>query len=296
MTDRRSTREIMVWVAAALMPALLTSCYWFGWQVLTQAAVALIAALLTELIGLRLRGAPMVALGDGSAVVTALLIGMSLPPATPLGVTVCAAVFAIGLGKHVFGGLGQNLFNPAMVGYAMVLVSFPAALATWPVPPDALSGATLLEVIKHDHGRTLAELQQDPVFGDRGAWGFEWIALAALGGGLLLLAKGLLAWRISVGVLVTIGLLAVALHDSGSSNSLGTPMQQWFSGGLILAAFFVATDPVTHPRSPKAQWLFALIVGSTIMAIRGFGNYPDGIAFGILLGNACSPWLDRRWP
>lgn len=296
MTDRRSTREIMVWVAAALMPALLTSGYWFGWQVLTQASVAVAAALLTELICLRLRNVPMNALGDGSAVVTALLIALALPPATPLGVTVCAAVIAIGLGKHAFGGLGQNLFNPAMVGYAMVLVSFPAALATWPVQADALSGATLLEMIKHDHGRTLGELQLDPVFGHTGAWGFEWIGVAALGGGVLLLARGLLAWRVSVGVLATCGLLTVALHDSGSSDSLGTPIQQWFSGGLILAAFFVATDPVTHPRSHTAQWLFAAVIGSTIMVIRGFGNYPDGIAFAILLGNACTPWLDRRWP
>ena len=286
----------MVWVTAALMPALLTSGYWFGWQVLVQAIIAVAAALLTELICLRLRGAPVVALGDGSAVVTALLIVMALPPATPLGVTVCAAVLAISLGKHAFGGLGQNVFNPAMVGYAMVLVSFPAALATWPVPADALSGATLLEVIKHDHGRTLAELQLDPVFGRIGAWGFEWIGVAALAGGLFLLARGLIAWRVCVGVLVTCGLLAVALHDSGSSDSLGTPIQQWFSGGLILAAFFVATDPVTHPRSHRAQWLFAFVVGSTTMAIRGFGNYPDGIAFAILLGNACTPWLDRRWP
>jgi len=296
MTERRSTRDIMVWVVAALMPALLTSGYWFGWQILTQAGIAVATALMTELICLRLRGAPINAVGDGSAVVTALLITMALPPTTPPGVTVCATVLAISLGKHAFGGLGQNLFNPAMVGYAMVLVSFPAALVTWPVPADAVSGATLLEVIKHDHGRTLAELQRDPVFGDFGAWGFEWIALAALAGGVLLLARGLLAWRVSVGVLVTCGLLAVVLHDSGSSDSLGTPIQHWLSGGLILAAFFVATDPVTHPRSHTAQWLFALVVGCTIMAIRGFGNFPDGIAFAILLGNACTPWLDRRWP
>jgi len=286
----------MLWVAAALMPALLTSGYWFGWQVLVQATVAVIAALVTELVCLRLRGASLVALGDGSALVTALLIAMALPPATPPGVTVGAAVFAIGLGKHAFGGLGQNLFNPAMVGYAMVLVSFPAALATWPLPPDAVSGATLLDVLKHDHGRTLAELRLDPVAGGIGAWGFEWIAAASLAGGLLLVAKGLVAWRVSIGILVTCSLLAMAMHDSGSTNSLGTPVQQWFSGGLILAAFFVATDPVTHPRSPTAQWLFALVIGSTIMAIRGYGNYPDGIAFGILLGNACAPWLDRRWP
>ncbi len=296
MTDHRSTRHVMLWVAGALMPALLTACYWFGWQVLVQAAVALAASVVTELICLRLRAAPLVALGDGSAMVTALLITMSLPPATPIGVTVAAVVLAIGLGKHAFGGLGQNLFNPAMVGYAMVLVSFPAALAAWPVPTDAVSGATLLDVMKHDQGRTLAELRLDPVSGGTGAWGFEWIAAASLAGGLLLMAKGLLAWRVSIGVLVTCGLLAITLHDGGSTNSLGTPVQQWFSGGLILAAFFVATDPVTHPRSHTAQWLFALVVGSTIMAIRGFGNYPDGIAFGILLGNACTPWLDRRWP
>ena len=286
----------MVWVTVALMPALVTSGYWFGWQVLTQAGVAVAATLMTELICLRLRGAPMVALGDGSAVVTALLIALALPPATPLGVTVGAAVLAISLGKHAFGGLGQNLFNPAMVGYAVVLVSFPAALATWPLPADTLSGATLLEVIKHDHGRTLAELRLDPASGRTGAYGFEWVGVAALAGGVLLLMRGLIAWRVSVGVLVTCGLLAVVLHDSGSSNSMGTPIQQWFSGGLMLAAFFVATDPVSHPRSHIAQWLFACVVGSTIMAIRGFGNYPDGIAFAILLGNACTPWLDRRWP
>ena len=320
------TRTVMLWVIAALLPALATSSWWFGGKVLLHAMVSVVVALTTEFICLTLRRADTHTMTDGSAVVTALLIALAIPPATSLGITACAAAFAIGLGKHAYGGLGQNPFNPAMVGYAIVLVSFPAELSTWPTSisatstaskstsaiqdwtttaaqmpaspesTDTLTGATLLDVMKHDHGRTLAELANDPAFGVYGAWGFEWVALAALAGGLVLLYKGFAAWRVSIGILLSTGLLAVVMHDGGSSNSLGTPLQQWLSGGLILAAFFVATDPVSHPRSATAQWCYAAIIGSMIMAIRGHGNYPDGIAFAILLGNACTPWLDRRWP
>lgn len=300
MRERPTTPVIMRDVCLALLPGIGTLALVYGPRVLLHVTVAMAFALATETTCLRLRGrtwrdacdAPR----DGSAAVTALLIAAAIPPAASLLISATASIFAVGLGKHAFGGLGQNLFNPAMVGYAIVLVSFPSAFALWPAAPDALTGATMLDVLKHDHGQTLAELARLPAFGDIGAAGFETAALAFLGGGLFLAWRRHIAWRIPVSLLLTVGVITVLLWDGGGSDSLGTPLQQWFAGGLLLAAFFVATDPVTHPRSIRAQWLFGIIAGATIMAVRAGGSFPDGIAFAILLANACTPWLDRRFP
>ncbi|MCP5181399.1 MAG: RnfABCDGE type electron transport complex subunit D [Pseudomonadales bacterium] len=296
MTERTDVRTTMLWVGAALAPGLLTSAWWFGSGVLWQVLVAGGTALTTEAVCLRLRSKSLQALGDGSALVTALLIAAALPPTTPPGVTAIAAMTAIALAKQAFGGLGSNVFNPAMVGYAMVLVSFPAALSSWPAAPDALSAATFLDVLKHDHGRTLRELALDPAAGRWGARAFEDIALAYLLGGIALMFRRIVHWRIPTAVLLFAAATSLVFYDSGSSRSLGTPLQQWFSGGLLLAAFFIATDPVTHPRSTRGQWLFGAIVGCATVTIRGFGAWPDGIAFAILLANGATPYLDRRWP
>lgn len=300
MRERTTTPVIMREVCLALSPGLGILCLVYGPRVLSHAAVALALALATEVICLRLRGRswrdscgqPK----DGSAAVTALLIAVAVPPAASPAISGLAATLAIGLGKHAFGGLGKNLFNPAMVGYTVVLVSFPSAFALWPAAPDALTGATLLDVLKHDRGQTLAELADHPAFGDIGAAGFETPALAFLAGGLYLAWRQYIAWRIPASLLLTVAVITVLLWDGGGSGSLGTPLQQWFAGGLLLAAFFVATDPVTHPRSARGQWLFGIIAGATIMAVRAGGSFPDGIAFAILLANACTPWLDRRFP
>ncbi len=287
-------------VSLALLPGLAIFAVTYGPRVFLHLATACAMAVIAEIACLRFRGITWTEAAsqpkDGSALVTALLIAAAVPPAASPLITGLAALFAIGLGKHAFGGLGQNLFNPAMVGYTVVLVSFPAAFALWPAGLDGATGATMLDVFKHDDGRTLAELAGHPALGEIGAAGFEDAAIGYLVGGLFLLWRGHIAWRIPVGVLLVVALITVFLWDGGGSQSLGTPLQQWFTGGLMLAAFFVATDPVTHPRSRRGQWAFGAMVGAIIMAIRAGGSYPDGIAFAILLGNAVTPWLDRRFP
>lgn len=299
---RLHTSRIMLEVSLAMVPGLVVMATEFGARVFLHVATALVAALVAEVSCLRLRRQSAAALRDGSAVVTALLIAAAVPPAASPGITALAAAIAIGLGKQVFGGLGRNLFNPAMVGYAMVLVSFPASFALWSTTPDsavntsidATTGATLLDVLKHDHGHTLSELASHPAFGHFGAAGFEDAGIAFLAGGLFLAWRRHIAWRVPASLLLTVGLITVFLWDGGGSDSSGTPMQQWFAGGLMLAAFFIATDPVTHPRSRRGQWLFGGIAGTVIMLIRAEGSFPDGIAFAILFANSCTPWLERR--
>jgi electron transport complex protein RnfD len=300
MTERITTPLIMRDVILALLPGLAVFAVLFGSRVLLHMGLACLAAITTEVICLRLRGSTWrdaaQTVRDGSAVVTALLIVAAVPPAASPGISMLAAVLAIGLAKQAFGGLGRNLFNPAMTGYALVLVSFPAAFSLWPANADGLTGATMLDVLKHDTGHTLSEFADHPAFGDFGAAGFELTNLAWFAGGLYLLWRGLIAWRIPAGLLLTVAVITVLLYDGGGSGSLGTPLRQWFAGGLMLAALFIATDPVTHPRSTRAQWCFGLIIGIVVMMVRASGSFPDGIAFGVLLANACTPWLDRRFP
>lgn len=292
--DAPDSRQTMLWVSAALLPGVVTMAALFGAAVLVNLALCLAAAWLTEAACLRLRHRDWrAALGDFSAPVTALLVGLTVPPTAPIAAPVFATVTAIALGKHAYGGLGQNLFNPAMVGYAVALVSMPAAFALWPV--DAATGATALDAIKHNSGLTVAELMRTPAFGSIGGYGWEWTNLAFAIGGVLLIARGIINWRLPVAFLLALGALALAFHDGGSSRSAGSPFMHWTMGGTMLAAFFVLTDPVTHPNPLRAQICFALIVAATTFAIRAWGSYPDGLAFGVLLANAATPYLDRRF-
>jgi electron transport complex protein RnfD len=289
------TRSVMIRVLAALAPGFALASYFYGSRYLVNLLGAVALALATEAVLLRLRKRPLQpAVLDGSALVTATLVVLALPPTVPWYVLAIAVVAALGLGKHVYGGLGNNPFNPAIVGYAIVLLSFPAALAAWPASTDALSGATALTTFKYREGLTVADVwRADLGFGTLGGHPAEWLNVAFLAGGLALAARRLLAWRVPVALLATLGVLALAGYDQGSSKSLGSPLYHWFSGATMLGAWFFATDPVTHPASHRGQILFGCLVGTVTFAIRAFGAYPDGIAFGILLGNGCSAWLDR---
>jgi len=290
-----TSRQIMLWVLAALTPGLLVAVNFYGERYLLNLGFALVLGLGVEALALRLRGRPLLpTLCDGSALLTAALLVLALPPDVPWHVTAIAVIAALGLGKHLYGGLGNNPFNPAVVGYAVVLVSFPAALADWPAIVDGLSGATALTTFKYREGLTVADVWTTANgFGQFGGHPAEWLNAAFLAGGLVLAARRLLAWRIPVAFLTTLGLLALLGYDQGSSASLGSPAFHWFSGGTMLAAWFFATDPVTHPASARGQILFGCLIGAIAFAIRSFGNYPDGIAFGILLANGCTAWLDR---
>ena len=291
-----TTRRVMATVLLALAPGAVALCWHFGWGYLPRLAFAGTLGLGLEAAALALQGrAVRPSLGDGSTLVTCTLLVLALPPGTGLGVLATAVAAAVLLGKHVYGGLGSNPFNPAVVGYAVALVSFPGALAAWPVPTDGVTAATALTALRHREGQTVAEVwAQQSGFGAVGGYGWEWINAAFLLGGLLLIARRIAAWRVPAAVIGSLGLLALLGYDSGSSASLGSPLFHWFSGGTLLAAFFFATDPVTHPATPRGQILFGCIVGAVAFFVRGFGNYPDGLAFGILLGNAATPYLDRR--
>ena len=286
----------MLTTILCLVPGLLLQ----GWLlspvgVATNIATALAAALLAESVCLRLRRRPLIPdLFDGSSLITALILAAALPPGQ-WGPVAGATLLAVALGKHAYGGLGNNVFNPAMVGYAIVLVSFPGAVADWPQHTDALSGATALTVFKFRGALTIDGIWQDANgFGLLGGTNAEWIGLAFLAGGIVLLMLRLAAWRPALGMLGSLAVLAMVGYDNGSSESLGSPLYHWFSGGTLLAICFVVTDPVTHPTSHAGQWLFGILVGSVTFLIRAFGNYPDGIAFAVLLANAVTPYLDRR--
>jgi len=290
-----SSRQVMLWVLIALLPGSVAMSYFYGTSYLVNVTVALLAGLASEAACLALRRAPLSQLGDGSAAVTAILLALALPPNVPIAVVLVAVVSAISLAKHLYGGLGHNLFNPAMVGYAIVLISFPADLALWPSPTDANTGATALVSMRFRDGLTVAEAwRPEQGFGLVGDFSWEWINLAFLGGGLLLCLKGFAAWRVPAAMLATLGAFALVTYDGGSSASAGSPMFHWFSGATMLAAFFFATDPVTHPISHRGQLIFGAIVGAMTFVVRAYGNYPDGLAFGILLANALTPFLDKR--
>lgn len=286
----------MLRVVLCLAPGGALQVVFFGAAVLFNLFTAIIAVAACEAVCARLTAKPVAGrLLDGSWLVTACLLALALPPEIPWQVMSIAAVAAVGIGKYAYGGLGNNVFNPALVGYAIVLVSFPRAMG-WPTLNDGLSGATALTTFKFRGAATVADIWT-PLngFGTVAAAQWEWLNLAFLLGGLGLVAWRLIAWRVPAAMLLTIAALAAMGYDNGSSQSYGSPLFHAFSGATMLAAFFFATDPVTHPASHKGQWLFGILAGAMTFAVRALGNYPDGAAFAILLANAITPYLDRRW-
>ncbi len=284
-----TTPAILDRVLIALLPAIAAAVWAFGWATLAHCAVAVCAGAVFEGLCQWLRKRKLAPLADRATPVTCLLIGIAIPATAPLWITVIAVAIAIVLARELYGGLGRNVFNPAMAGYAAVLVAYPRALAQL----DASTGATALDALRFRGAMTVNEAAQGPAFGALGGAGFELVNAAALGGGLYLLAIGVIHWRIPVAVLGGIAIPAAACNDGGSSASLGSPLFHYFAGATMLGAFFIATDPVTAPRGAAQQWLFGLVIGALTFAIRGFGGYPDGIAFAVLLGNLATPILDR---
>ena len=284
-----TTPAVMDRVLIALVPAIGVAAWTFGWVVLVHSIVALVAGAVFETICQYLRKRPVRPFADRSTPVTCLLIAVGIPPAAPFWIPIVATGIAILLAKELYGGLGRNVFNPAMAGYAAVLVAYPQAMTY----VHATTGATALDALRFRGGKTLEDLAAEPAFGVLGGAGFELVNAAALAGGAYLIAIGVVHWRIPVAVLAGIALPAVAFYDSGSSASLGSPLFHWFAGATMLAAFFIATDPVTAPRSAAHQWLFGLGIGTLVFAIRAEGSYPDGVAFAVLLGNLATPLMDR---
>ena len=276
----------MIHVAIALLPGIGVSAWFLGPRMLVVVLFSTCTAVITELVGTK----SVESIRDGSAVITGMLIGLCLPPTVAIWVPIIAAVGAITLGKLVFGGLGKNLFNPAMVGYALVLIAFPVQLTYL----DGVTGATALEVLTHREGETLQQLATHPAFGLIGAQHFEWLNLAFLIGGLYLVLLRIVPWLLPLSVLLGIAIPALIFFQSGNAQSLGTPWFHWFAGGTMLSAFFIATDPVTSPSTKLPQIIYGLFVGSVAFFIRCFGSWADGFAFAILLANAFLPILEPR--
>lgn len=326
--SRKQTSTLMGLVLLACLPGLLAQTWFFGWGTLVQLLLASATALTCEALVLRLRRRPVrPALWDGSAAVTAVLIGLSLPPFAPWWLVVIGTAFAIVVAKHLYGGLGQNLFNPAMVAYVLLLVSFPVQMTNW-LPPlgvrayelglwDALSTiftglsldgysmsqlrlgidgttmATPLDTLKTGltQGLTTGEIMKGSLYQGWGGIGWSWVNLGYLLGGLFLLQQKVIAWRIPVAVLASL-LGASVIGWLITPDATATPMLHLFSGATMLGAFFIATDPVTASTTPKGRLIYGALIGLLVYLIRRVGGYPDAFAFAILLANLCVPLID----
>lgn len=319
-TRPTKTAVVMLKVLAALLPAIAAYVAAFGIGVLVQISLATLTALLAEAAMLRLRRLPLAPfLTDFSAVLTAWLLALSIPPLAPWWIVVVGTLIAIIIAKHLYGGLGNNIFNPAMVGFAALIVSFPALLSQWPAPLalaqahlsaaeqvtrifggmggaawDAVASATPLDTLKtqlHGHA-SLDRILQAPVFGHVGGTAAEWIVLGYLIGGLYLWAQRLIPWHIPVGFLGGLAVTAAAFWIGGAEGA-ASPLFHISTGGAMLGAFFILTDPVSGPTTPRGRLIFAALAGLLTYLIRVFGAYPDGVAFAVLIMNIAAPFIDR---
>lgn len=315
---KNSVRRVMLLVLLALQPGILALVWHFGLGVLVQIGLALATALLGEAGVLLLRKRPLrPALLDGSAAVTAVLLAISIPPLSPWWLIVVGTAFAIVFGKQLYGGLGFNPFNPAMVGYAVLLVSFPRPMTAWATPLalsshslslqevwglilqttplfDGLTQATPLDTFKTQLGLQthVDEIQSAGIFAGFAGVGWQWVNAGYLLGGLWLLRLGVIDWRIPAGVLGGLGLPAFGcfLLDP---NTYPTPLFHWFEGAAMLGAFFITTDPVSAATTPLGRIVYAVAIGFLLFVIRSWGGYPDGLAFAVLLLNFAAPTLDH---
>lgn len=305
------TQRVMLLVLAATLPGVVVLTWLYGAGTLINMAWACAAALGFEAAILRLRQRPVgFFLRDGSVLVTAVLLALALPPYSPWWLTLIATGCAVVFGKQLYGGLGQNPFNPAMIGYVVVLISFPVEMTTWPVPhsvgfsaglqhilgiaslPDGWTQATALDVLKVNKSLTIDELWSNPAFGHFGGIGSEVVNLAFLAGGLFLLHKKLFSWHAPVGMLGALLLMSLVFWNGSGSDSNGSPLFHLLSGATMLGAFFIVTDPVSSATSPRGRLIFGAGVGILVYVIRAWGGYPDGVAFGVLLMNLAAPTID----
>ncbi|HEU4877914.1 MAG TPA: RnfABCDGE type electron transport complex subunit D [Gemmatimonadaceae bacterium] len=298
-----STPRIMWHVVASLVPVVMSAAYFFGVSALLQVGIAVLVALLTE----RATGKGG-AIADGSATITGLLLGLSLPAGFPLWMTALGAAFAIVFGKQVWGGLGQNVFNPALVGRAFLQAAFPVAITTWPaaggsffslrgdlfaIPlthslPNAVTSATPLGLLKFEgKGTALTNL----IIGNTGGSLGETAALVILAGGAYLAWRGYLNWRVPASIIATVIAFSTILHALDASKPESLFMV--FSGGLILGAVYMATDMVTSPITNNGKWIFGIGIGILVVVIRVWGGLPEGVMYAILFMNALTPFINR---
>jgi len=313
---------MMLRVCLALVPAIIAYTWFFGWGLCINILIAVSTALCAEALMLKLRQRPIAPfLTDGSAVVTGLLLAFCIPPFSPWWITVMGVTFAIIIAKQLYGGLGYNPFNPAMVGYVMLLISYPLEMTQW-VPPnivnqleigfldtlniiftgtfpyslsiDALSMATPLDTVKTELGLnvTVSEIVHgNAIFGDFGGVGWEWIDNWILLGGVWLVYKRIITWHIPLALMGSLFAIAFFFFML-DPDTYPSPMFHLFGGATMLAAFFIATDPVSASTTPRGRAYYGIGIGILIYVIRTWGSYPDGVAFAVLLMNMAAPTID----
>lgn len=316
-----SVSVIMLKVLLALVPGIVAYVWVFGGGVLVSLVLASVTALASEAAMLKLRGRPVQPfLMDGSALVTAWLLALAVPPLAPWWLIVVGTLFAIVIAKQLYGGLGYNPFNPAMIGYAVLLISFPAIMTQWPAPlvlaqaplgfmdqlhyifsrslpagmsVDAITSATPLDYLKTQLKLQpdVATIAQAPMFGTLGARGGEIVTGAYLLGGLYLLQQRIIGWHIPVVFLLALAAISGVFHLVNPVQFAG-PGFHLFCGASMLCAFFIATDPVSGPTTPRGKLVFAAGIAILTWVIRTWGGYPDGVAFAVLLMNICVPLID----
>ncbi len=326
--NQRSTAQLMRMVALACLPGIALQAVFFGYGVLVQLLLAIITGWVCEAAIVKLRGKTILPrLKDNSALVTAVLLAVAIPPYAPWWIIVIGTAFAIIMVKQLYGGLGHNLFNPAMAAYVLLLVSFPLQMTQW-LPPlslqsialtpldavcsifthyscsgfslpqlqtgiDGITMATPLDTLRTDlnRGLTLHESLQSPVFFAFAGSGWLWVNLAYLAGGLLLIQQKIISWRIPLAVLGSLFVLS-AVATLATPDTIAGPLFHLFSGGTMLAAFFIATDPVSASTTNRGRLVYGVLIGLLVFLIRNFGGYPDAYAFAVLLANMAVPLID----
>ena len=314
-----SVTNIMLMVILALVPGLIFYVYFFGVGVLLNVFVASLTALIAEYFVLKMRKLPpKVYLSDGSALVAAWLLALSIPSIAPWWIIVVGTLFTIVIAKHFYGGLGSNIFNPAMIGYAVLLISFPAIMTKWPSPienslsiesirqalqvffygltqvGDGLTSATPLDYIKTEllQGQILPDITIQNVGLATILTSNQIISLAYLLGGIVLLHKKIISWHLPITYLLSLAFISGLFHLI-DPNNYSTISFHLLNGGTMFCAFFIITDPVSGPTTPKGKIWFAFMVAILVYVIRVFGGYPEGIAFAVIFMNICVPLIDN---
>jgi len=316
-----SVSQIMLRVLLALIPGIALYVWYFGPAILVSITLASITALATEAAMLKLRERPIKPfLSDNSALLTAWLLALSIPPLAPWWMVVVGTAFAIAVSKHLYGGLGSNPFNPAMIGYAVLIISFPVHMTHWLTPHalggvelsfveqmnyifngvlpnsltlDAITMATALDTMKTQlHlGLSVSDIRDMPIYGRLAGKGSEMVAIGFAIGGLYLIFTRIISWHLPVAYLAALFATAGLFHLVDPQHYV-TPLFHWFSGAAMIGAFFILTDPVTSPTTAKGKIIFAVGAGVLTYLIRAFGGFPDGMAFATLLMNICVPLID----
>lgn len=327
--NQHQTSRIMLLVTLATVPGIAAQLWFFGWGTLIQIILAIVSALAAEALVLSLRKQNVGAiLADNSALLTGLLLAISIPPFAPWWMVVLGTVFAVVIAKQLYGGLGHNPFNPAMIGYVVLLISFPVQMTSW-LPPyeiahtvpgfmdavqvifsghtatgatmetlrigiDGVSQATPLDTFKTSlhAGHSVEQILQYPIYsGVLAGAGWQWVNLGYLAGGLFLLWQKTIRWHIPLSFLLSLAVCST-LGWIFSPQSLAAPHLHLLSGATMLGAFFILTDPVTASTTNKGRLIFGALAGLLVWLIRSFGGYPDGVAFAVLLANITVPLID----